>query len=132
MIASIPGCGTERTGRRGCFVFFHPHRHPPTPPRAADDDPDRSIEQEIKIATGILVKTPLVVKRIADKETKQPRLPVTAELLQKEVRAKTGCIFFTPLSIAARSRVRSRPLFHACPPRTRRRLQMTKKNVTPE
>ena len=104
MIASIPGCGTERTGRRGCFVFFHPHRHPPTPPRAADDDPDRSIEQEIKIATGILVKTPLVVKRIADKETKQPRLPVTAELLQKEVRAKTGFIF-SPLSRSPPARV---------------------------
>ena len=117
MIASIPGCGTERTGRRGCFVFFHPLRHPRTPPRAADDDPDRSIEQEIKIATGILVKTPLVVKRIADKETKQPRLPVTAELLQKEVRAKTGFIF-SPLSRSppARVFVRARsftPLFHA-------------------
>jgi hypothetical protein len=104
VIASIPGCGTERTGRRGCFVFFHPLRHPPTPPRAADDDPDRSIEQEIKIATGILVKTPLVVKRIADKETKQPRLPVTAELLQKEVRAKTGFIF-SPLSRSPPARV---------------------------
>jgi hypothetical protein len=97
--------------------FFTPHRHPPTPPRAADDDPDRSIEQEIKIATGILVKTPLVVKRIADKETKQPRLPVTAELLQKEVRAKTGVIF-SPLSRSppARVFVRARsftPLFHA-------------------
>lgn len=34
----------------------------------------------------MLVKTPLVVKRIEDKTTKQPRLPVTAELLQKEVR----------------------------------------------
>ena len=127
MIASIPGCGTERTGRRGCFVFFHPLRHPPTPPRAADDDPDRSIEQEIKIATGILVKTPLVVKRIADKETKQPRLPVTAELLQKEVRAKTGVIF-SPLSRSppARVSVRARSFTPA------RRLQMTKKNVTPE
>ena len=109
------------------LFFFTPHRHPPTPPRAADDDPDRSIEQEIKIATGILVKTPLVVKRIADKETKQPRLPVTAELLQKEVRAKTGFIF-SPLSRSppARVFVRARSFTPI------RRLQMTKKNVTPE
>mmetsp|Transcript_11169 Transcript_11169/g.44970 ORF Transcript_11169/g.44970 Transcript_11169/m.44970 type:complete len:231 (+) Transcript_11169:65-757(+) len=40
--------------------------------------------KENKIALGILVNTPLVVKRIEDKTTKQPRLPVTAELLQKE------------------------------------------------
>ena len=34
----------------------------------------------------ILTKTKLVVKRIASRETKQPRIPVTAELLASEVR----------------------------------------------
>ena len=34
----------------------------------------------------ILTKSKLVVKRIASGETKQPRIPVTAELLASEVR----------------------------------------------
>jgi len=56
------------------------------------------------------VNTPLVVKRIEDKTTKQPRLPVTAELLQKEVRDSAARpLFFvnkrrSPLRAFARAR----------------------------
>ena len=50
------------------------------------------------------MNTPLVVKRIEDKTTKQPRLPVTAELLQKEVRDSAARpLFFLLTNVGRRS-----------------------------
>ena len=49
------------------------------------------------------MNTPLVVKRIEDKTTKQPRLPVTAELLQKEVRDSAARPLFLLTNVGRRS-----------------------------
>ena len=78
----------------------------------------------------MLVNTPLVVKRIEDKTTKQPRLPVTAELLQKEVRnpaARPPFCFRLKCDVGRRA---ARLLAPARPRRSlsrARRLQMTKR-----
>ena len=78
----------------------------------------------------MLVNTPLVVKRIEDKTTKQPRLPVTAELLQKEVRdtaARPPFCFRLKCDVGRRA---ARSLAPARPRRSlsrARRLQMTKR-----
>ena len=78
----------------------------------------------------MLVNTPLVVKRIEDKTTKQPRLPVTAELLQKEVRdpaAPPPFCFRLKCDVGRRA---ARLLAPARPRRSlsrARRLQMTKR-----
>ena len=65
----------------------------------------------------ILTKSKLVVKRIASGETKQPRIPVTAELLASEVR----------LDVRQRPPAPSPVPWSAHPSRSRRRpSQMTK------
>lgn len=44
------------------------------------------LSQEAETCIKILTNSTLVVKRIVDKTTNQPRVPVTAELIVKEVR----------------------------------------------
>lgn len=70
--------GSNPAGRRRLARGEHPALTPK--PR-----PDSDV-QEARTAMDILTKSKLVVKRIASGETKQPRIPVTAELLASEVR----------------------------------------------
>lgn len=78
-----PGRSTDflRVGERG-------ERDGPTTHRG---EPFLSFDapQEARVALNILTGSKLVVKRIASKETKNPRVPVDGDALVAEVRFQT-------------------------------------------
>ena len=80
------GCGTECTeaGEGGRFFSrrsFRVETPRLTEPRVLDSP----LAQETTTAVNVLTRSKLVVKRIASKQTKEPRVPLTAELLVGEV-----------------------------------------------
>ena len=66
--------------------------------------------QEARVALNILTGSKLVVKRIASKETKNPRVPVDGDALVAEVRFQTRACFFS-VSASARPSPRRAFLF---------------------
>jgi hypothetical protein len=79
--------------------------------------------QEARVALNILTGSKLVVKRIASKETKNPRVPVDGDALVAEVRFQTpraraealrGVFFPFRLRLAPRRAAR----FFSCAPRS--------------
>ena len=81
------------------------------------DAPRRDAPQEARVALNILTGSKLVVKRIASKETKNPRVPVDGDALVAEVRFQSRSrlarsplsFFFFPPRIGRG--VEKRPLF---------------------
>ena len=68
---------TDRSLRRSSFVFSS---------FPLFLSPRRDAPQEARVALNILTGSKLVVKRIASKETKNPRVPVDGDALVAEVR----------------------------------------------
>jgi len=82
------GCGTECTeageGEGGRF-FSRRSLRVETPRLTEPRVLDSPLAQETTTAVNVLTRSKLVVKRIASKQTKEPRVPLTAELLVGEV-----------------------------------------------
>lgn len=98
---------TDRSLRRSSFVFSS---------FPLFLSPRRDAPQEARVALNILTGSKLVVKRIASKETKNPRVPVDGDALVAEVRFQSRSrlarsplsFFFSPVD---RSRRREAPSF---------------------
>ena len=94
---------TDRSLRRSSFVFSS---------FPLFLSPRRDAPQEARVALNILTGSKLVVKRIASKETKNPRVPVDGDALVAEVRFQSRSrlarsplsIFFFPHGSVAASR----------------------------
>ena len=94
---------TDRSLRRSSFVFSS---------FPLFLSPRRDAPQEARVALNILTGSKLVVKRIASKETKNPRVPVDGDALVAEVRFQSRSrlarsplsFFFFPRGSVAASR----------------------------
>lgn len=108
---------TDRSLRRSSFVFSS---------FPLFLSPRRDAPQEARVALNILTGSKLVVKRIASKETKNPRVPVDGDALVAEVRFQSRSrlarsplsFFFFPPRIGRG--VEKRPLFRDRNSRSRR------------